>query len=284
MDRRRFLASVSASVPLALAGCVGGQDDGESSTTTDETTDTTESTDTTTTTTTDDGPMAFGDEVSLADDRAVSVESAGSTAFVVSADGGGRTVHAGNTTRYTLLTFQVDAVDDYEAFVSENVTLTVNDQTYGDPVFPLGGGFNQFTAAFPVPNDVTPYTASVDLDTGDTTASWELSARDVQDITQAVEFSVTSVSAPDTVESEGSFGVDLTVDNAGDAMTFVTKVLGTAGAPTRTSFDIDAGTEKTVTVDATAPAAGDDSEFDVTLDWGADSATRTIAFGSDTSN
>ncbi|MFC3478551.1 hypothetical protein [Halobacterium litoreum] len=276
MDRRRFLASVSASVPLALAGCMGGQDDGdESSTTTDEPTDTTESTDTTTT---DDGPLAFGDEVSLSGDRALSVENADSTAFVVSADGSGRTVHSGNTTRYTLVTFQVDAIDDYETFVGENVTLTVNDQTYDSPVFPLGGGFNQFTAAYPVPNDVTPYTASVDLDTGDTTATWEFSARDVETITQDVEYSVTDVAAPDAVASEGSFSVDVTVDNAGDAMTFVTKVLGTAGAPTRTSFDIAAGTEKTVTVDATAPAAGDASEFEMELDWGADAATRTIAF------
>ncbi|MFB6071873.1 MAG: hypothetical protein ABEJ88_02800 [Halobacterium sp.] len=276
MDRRSFLASASATVPLALAGCLGGQDD-SSTTTTTEPTDTTEQT-TTQQTTTTSGPLSFGEEVSLSGDRAIAVADASSTAFVVSRDGSERVVHAGNTTRYVVVTFQVDAISDYESFVPQNVTLTINDATFTDPVFPLGGGFNQFAAAYPVPNDVTPYTASVDLDTGDTTATWEFTARDIQAISQTVDFEVTKVTAPDSVASGAGFSVDLTVDNAGDAMTFVTKVEGTSGAPFRTSFDVPAATKKTVTVDATAPDAGDASEFDVTLDWGANTATRTISY------
>lgn len=286
MDRRRFLASVSASVPLALAGCLGGQDDTPSTTTapTQTTADATTETTTDATTTTDgDGPLGFGEHASLSDDRSISVESADATAFVVTADGTERLVHAGNTTRYTLVTFQIDEIAEYESFVRENVTLAVVDQnddeqTFEPELFPLGGGSNQFTAAFPVPNDVTPYLASVNLDTGDTTAAWEFDAAAISDITQNVDFEVTDVSAPDAVESEASFGVDLTVDNAGDPMTFVAKLLGTASAPTRTSFDLDGSAETTVTVDASAPAADGASEFDVTADWGADTATRTVAY------
>lgn len=285
MDRRRFLASVSASVPLALAGCLGGQDNDPSTTApTQTTTDpTTDGTTAGTTTETSDGPLSFGEHANLSGDRSIAVEGADATVFVVTADGAERLVHAGNTTRYTLVTFQIDEITEYESFVRENVVLTILDQndderTFEAELFPLGGGFNQFTAAFPVPNEVTPYLASVNLDTGDTTAAWEFDAGDISDITKSVDFEVTEVSAPDAVESEGSFGVNLTVDNAGDPMTFVAKLHGTASAPTRTSFDLDGSTETTVTVDASAPAADGDSEFEFTVDWGADTAARTVSY------
>ena len=225
--------------------------------------------------------MSVGEKVSLGDDRAIGVVGTGATAFVVTRNGTDTQVHAGNTTRHVLVTFNADGVDDYESFVAENVTFTINgEETFSDPVFPIGGGSNQFAAAYAVPNDLTPYTASVALDTGDVSGTWEFDARNIESITHHVDFKVASVSAPDAVAAEADFGIDVEVENAGEVLEFVTQVQGTAGAPKRASFEIPAAKTKTVTVEATAPAADGNSEFDVTLNWGADSATKTIAFGS----
>lgn len=276
MNRRRFLASASAAASLALAGCTSGQDDEPSTTT--EATDTTTPQTTTPTTTTDDGPLAIGDEVSLFGESAMTVAGASASAFVVSRDGAERAVHSGNTTRYVHVTFDIDAIDDYETFVAENVTLQLNDETFTDPVFPLGGGRNQFVAAYPVPNDLTPFTGSVVLDTGDASATWEFDARAIEDVTQTVNYAVTNVAAPDSVAAESSFAVDLTVSNDGDPMEFVTKVFGTSSAPFRESFDVEGGSESTLTLDLTAPSADGDSEFEFSLDWGARTVNRTVAF------
>ena len=279
MERRRFLAGLSATVPLALAGCLGGQGDEDTTSTTAPTDETTTQTPDQTTTTTDSGPMSVGEKTSLGDDRAIGVVGTDATAFVLTRGGTDRQVHAGNTTRHVLVTFNVDSVDDYESLVAENVTLTINDEeTFSDPIFPLGGGANQFTAAYAVPNDVTAYTGSVDLDTGDTTASWAFSARDIESITQSVDFEVTNVTAPDTVAAEAEFGVDLEIDNSGDAFEFVTTVKGTASAPTYVTFDVPASKTVTKTLDLTAPAAAGASEFHVELDWGANGFAEAIPF------
>jgi hypothetical protein len=271
VDRRQVLASAAAAAAAGLAGCLGGGDS-DSSTTTDE------QPTTTATTTTDSGPMAVGDERSLGDDHAMTVAGLDASAFVVSRNGSDRVVNAGNTTRYVHVTFEVDNVDDYETFVRENATLRINEETYGDPVFPLGGGFNQFTAAYPVPNDVTPYTGGVDLDTGDTEATWEFDARDIGDITMDVDWDVSSVAVPDSVAPEAEFAVELTVANAGDDVTFATEYAVGDGSGGRESWSAPGGEDTTVALELTAPAADGASEFDVSLDWGARSVTRTVAF------
>lgn len=280
MERRRFLAGLSATVPLALAGCMGGQGDEDTTSTTAPTDDTTTQTpDGTTTTTTDSGPLSVGEKTSLGDDRAIGVVGTDATAFVLTREGTDYQVHAGNTTRHVLVTFDVDSVDDYESLVAENATLTLNgEETFSDPIFPLGGGANQFTAAYAVPNDVTAYTGSVDLDTGDTAASWTFSSRDIESITQSVDFEVTNVSAPDTVAAEAEFGVDIEIDNSGDAFEFVTTVDGTASAPMRATFDVPASETTTKTLELTAPAADGNSEFRVTLDWGVRGSMHAIPF------
>ena len=280
MNRRRFLTTVSAALPLSVAGCLGNGNEDEPSTTSPPASDSPDNPDDPTTAgPTTSGPMSVGDKLSLGDDRALGVVGADATAFVVTRSGTDYQVHADNTTRHVLVTVDADAIDDHESFVAENVAFTINgEETFTDPVFPLGGGSNRFAAAYAVPNDLTAYTGSVNLDTGDTSATWEFDARDIESITMDVDFGVLSVSAPDAVAAEADFGVDLEVENAGDALGFVTLVEGTAGAPTRASFDIPAGETKTVTVEATAPAADGNSEFDVTLDWGADTTSKTIQF------
>jgi hypothetical protein len=276
MDRRQVLASASAALGAALAGCMGGGDDDTSTTTTTEQTKTT--TTTTTTTTTEQGPMAVGEELSLGDDQAMAVSGLDASAFVVSRDGSERVIHSGNATRYVHVTFEVDNVDDYESFVRENAALRLNEETYTEPVFPLGGGFNQFTAAYPVPNDVTAFTGGVELDASDATGTWEFDARNIEAVTMTVDWEVTNVAAPDSVAPEADFTVDLTVVNDGDDIEFVTKYAVAGGSPSRDRWAAAGGEESTITLELTAPAADGASEFDVSMDWGARSVTRTIAF------
>lgn len=275
MDRRQVLASASAALGAALAGCMGGQD-GDTSTTTTTTEQTT--TTTTTTTTTESGPLALGEEVSLSGGAAMTAAGLGASAFVVSRDGSDRVIHSGNTTRYVHVTFEVDDVDDYESFVRENVALRLNDETYTDPVFPLGGGFNQFTAAYPVPDDVTPYTGGVELDTGDTTTTWEFDARDIGDATMTVDWAVADVAAPDSVAPETDFTVELTVSNNGDDIQFVAQYAVGSDSRSRDSWTVPGGEEKTIALELTSPARDGASEFDVSMNWGARSVTRTVAF------
>lgn len=269
MDRRDFLAGTAAAVPVALAGCLGsgdGDDDDDDSTQTQ-----TPETDT-------DGPLSVGDSASLGDDRGLTVAGIDASAFVVSKEGADRTVHSGKTTRYVHVALQPDGIDDREAFAADNVTLVVNDESFTDPVFPLGGGPSQYVAAFPVPTDVTPYTASVEVEAGDATATWELDARAVEDATQTVDYAVSDVSLPESVEPGADFTAELTVSNNGDAMDFVVQYQG-GGNTGRETFDAPAGEERTFTLDLTAPSdpSGDDG-FGVTLDWGARGITELVTY------
>jgi|AntRauMinimDraft_4_1070384.scaffolds.fasta_scaffold00140_22 hypothetical protein len=260
MDRREFLAGTAASLPLALAGCLGEQGDDETDPTQTQTTDDAS---------TGEGPLSVGDEASLSGDRALTVADFDASAFVVSKDGADRTVHSGKTTRYVHVALQPDGIDDYETFAAENVTLHVNDESFTGPVFPLGGGPSQFVAAFPVPSDVTPYTASVEVDTGDAQATWELGARDIETITKAVDYAVSDTSFPESVEPGATFTVELTVSNNGDAMEFVVQH-EVAGAAGRETFDVPAGEETTLELDFTAPSDPDkgDDGVAVELEWG----------------
>lgn len=262
MDRRDFLAGTAAAIPVALAGCLGdnsGNDDDDSTQTQTQTPEQTPD---------DDGPLSVGDSAGLGDDRGLTVAGIDASAFVVSKDGADRTVHSGNTTRYVHVALKPDGIDDREAFAADNVTLVVNDESFTDPVFPLGGGPSQYIAAFAVPNDVTPYTASVEVETGDATATWDLDARAIESATKAVDYAVSNVSLPDSVAPGAEFTADLTVSNAGDAMEFVVQY--EAASSGRESFDIPAGEESTVTLALTAPSdsTGNDGAA-VTLDWGA---------------
>ncbi|MDH5021540.1 hypothetical protein [Halobacterium rubrum] len=269
MNRRDFLAGTAASLPLALAGCLGtgsGGDDDPTQTQTPEHSP-------------GDGPFAVGDEVGLGDDRALTVADFDASAFVVSRDGADRTVHSGKTTRYVHVALKPDGIDDREAFAADNVTLVVNDEEFGDPVFPLGGGPSQFVAAYPVPTDVTPYTASVEVDTGDgETASWEIDARGIESITQTVDYAVADVSLPDAVEPGAEFTAELTVSNNGDAMEFVVQYRG-GGNTGRETLDVPAGEESTLELDLTAPSdPGGDDGFGVTLEWGARGVTELVLY------
>ncbi|SEW04881.1 hypothetical protein [Halobacterium jilantaiense] len=274
MDRRDFLAGTAASLPLALAGCLGSSGDGGGD---GDATQTPEST-------TDDGPLSSGDEVSLSGDRALTVADFDASAFVVSKDGSDRTVHSAKTTRYVHVALKPDGIDDREAFAADNVTLHVNDESFTDPVFPLGGGPSQYVAAYPVPTDVTPYTASVEVDTGDTTATWELDARAIEDITQSVDYAVSDVSLPEAVEPGATFTADLTVSNAGDAMEFVVQY-EVGGSTGRESYDVPAGEETTLELELTAPSTtGDSDDLTVALDWGGRSVSETVAYETTTSS
>jgi hypothetical protein len=265
MDRRDFLAGAAATVPFALAGCLGGP--GDDGTTSDDTGSTGNET------------LSVGDEASLSGDRALSVAGVDASAVVVSRDGADRTVHSGNTTRYVHVALRPTGVDDRERFAAEHVTLTVNDETFADPVFPLGGGSNRFVAAFPVPTDVTPYTASVEVDTGDAAATWEFTAREIEAITKTVDYAVTDVSLPESVEPGATFTAELAVSNNGDPMAFTVQHETGAGAG-RDSFDLPAGEESAVELELTAP--GDPDEGDdgaaVELDWGARSVARVVPY------
>lgn len=279
MERRRFLASVSAAaVPLSLAGCMGGQDDEPSETTT-EPTDSPTTGEPTTTQPTESGPLSFGETAELSGDRALTVESAGASAFAVTRGEGDDQVHSVEDGRYVTVKFSPDGITDYRSFVSEHVTLTVNgEEEFSDPLFPLGGGPSRFDAAYAVPAGITPYTATVDVDTGDATASWEFDARAIEAITQTVDFSVTGLSAPDAVEPDANFTAELTVDNAGDAITFYGVLEGTAGAPARISEDLPAGETTTFDVAATAPEADGADEFEFAVDYGYDDVAETVAY------
>ena len=286
MDRRKFIALLSSSIPLSVAGCMSG-DGGTGSGTTDAPTAATPTTDapaetttkpTTTTTPEADGPLAVGDEVELSDGTAISVDGMDSSIFVLTQGDGGADVEAETGTYYVLVTFGGQGIGDYESFVTENATLVINEQEYGDPVFTYTSGFTTFTAAYQVPADLTPYTGRVKLETGDVSAAWEFDAGVIESITQSVSYAVSSVSVPDAVAPGAPFGIDVTVENGGDPMTFLGQVFGTRAAPVRVRQDVPGSDAKTFTVAAKAPAAGDESEFDVTLDWGADSISKTIPF------
>jgi hypothetical protein len=258
MDRRDFLAGTAASLPLALAGCLGGQGDDESTPNDDQTTQDPSGA---------DGPLAVGDEAGLSGDRSLAVSGFDTSAFVVS-----------KATRYVHVALQPSGIDDREAFAAEHVTLHVNDQSFTDPVFPLGGGPSQFVAAYPVPSDVTPFTASVEVDTGDATATWELAARDIETITKSVDYAVSNVSLPESVEPGASFVAELTVSNNGDAMAFVVQY-DTGAAAGRETYDVPAGEETTLELALTAPSdPGDDDGFDITLDWGARGVTELVTY------
>ncbi|WP_232701050.1 hypothetical protein [Halobacterium wangiae] len=276
MERRRFLAGLTATVPLALAGCIGGQDDEDDTSTTAPTDDTTTQTpDDTTTTTTDSGPLSVGDAVSLGDGRELAVVDAGASAFAVTRGTGAEQVHASDDERFVTVKFAPTGIDDYQSFVAENVTLTINDEeTFADPVFPLGGGSNRFDAAYAIPRDLTPYTATVSVETGSEAASWEFDSRDIESVTQNVDFSVGELSVPDSVPAGEGFTAELPVDNGGGALTFYAVVQGTANAPTRISEDLPASEETVVEIQPTAPDT--DGEFDLTVDWSAGSATKTV--------
>lgn len=270
MERRTFLASVSAAVPLALAGCMGGQD--ESSNTTTEQTDTTDTTDTTETTETTEnpeqsGPLSLGEEASLSGERAFAALDADASAFVVTRGRGDDRIHAVADERYVSVKFAPTGVSDYRTFVEENVTLTLNDEAeFGDPVFPIGGGPNRFDAAYSIPSDLTPYTATVSLETGDGTVEWEFDARDIEAISQNVDYEVGALSAPESVPAGEDFTAELPVDNGGGEITFYAVVEDTANAPTLVSEDLPASEETVVEIDATAPDTDEDA-FEFTVDW-----------------
>lgn len=273
MNRRDVLAGTAASLPLALAGCLGSGDGDDSTQTQTQTPESSRG----------DGPFAVGDEVGLGDDRALTVAGFDASAFVVSKDGADRTVHSGKTTRYVHVALKPDGIDDREAFAADNVTLVVDDQEFGDPVFPLGGGPSQYVAAYPVPTDVTPYTASVEVDTGDgETATWELDARGIESITQTVDYAVADVSLPDAVEPGAEFTAELTVSNNGDAMAFVVQY--EAAGSGRESFEVPAGEETTLELNLTAPSDSDDGDdgAGVTLDWGARRVAEVVPYEDDT--
>jgi hypothetical protein len=273
MRRRRFLAGTAATLPVALAGCLGDQGSGG-----DDGTDSTPTTGDSASA--DDGPLAVGDEANLPGDRALTVDGLDASAFVVSRDGAERTVHSGTTTRYVHVALRPDGIDDYEAFAAEHVTLRVNDEAYTDPVFPLGGGSVRFVAAYPVPADVTPYTASVEVDTGDANATWELDAREIETITTDVDYAVTDVVFPESVEPGETFSVELTVSNNGDAMAFVVQHEA-AGSTGRESVDVPAGEETTLVLDFTAPSdpgEDDDDGVSVELDWGSKGVAEVVPY------
>lgn len=266
MQRRQFIAGIATGVPLGLAGCLGAPNTGGDTTATE------------TAATTDAGTLAVGDAVDLADGGSLSVVDVGAAAFVATRGEGDDQVHSEADGRYVTVKFAPDGIDDYQSFVAENVTLALNgDHEFGDPLFPIGGGPARFDAAFAVPTDVTPYGATVELDTGETAATWELDARDIEAITQTVDYEVTGLSAPESVAPGASFTAELEVVNDGDALTFRGVVEGTAGAPSRFAREVAAGTTETLTFDATAPAA-DGETFDVTIDYGHDDATATVAY------
>jgi hypothetical protein len=278
MDRRRFLASLSATVPFALAGCIGDQEDDTSTTApTDDTT--TQTTGDTTTTPTDPGPMAVGDAVSLGDGRELAVVGSGASAFAITRGTGTEQIHATEGERFVTVKFAPTGIDDYRAFVAENVTLTINDEEeFGDPVFPLGGGSNRFDAAYSIPTDLTPYTTTVTVESDGETASWEFDSRDIQSITQNVDYAVGELSVPDAVPAGESFAAELPVDNGGDELTFYAVIEGAANAPRRISEDLPASEETAVKLEPTAPDADGDSEFEFTVDWGANSVSETVNF------
>ncbi|WP_353635288.1 hypothetical protein ABSL23_07855 [Halobacterium sp. NMX12-1] len=264
MQRRQFIAGIAAGAPLGLAGCLGAPSTSDDAAATD--------------TTTDAGTLSVGDAADLADGGSLSVADVGAAAFVATRGEGDDQVHSEADGRYVTVKFAPDGIDDYRSFVSEHVTLTLNgDHEFGDPLFPIGGGPSRFDAAFAVPSDVTPYGATVELDAEETTATWELDARDIEAITQSVDYEVTGLTAPDSVAPGASFTAELEVVNDGDAVTFRGVVEGTAGAPSRFARDVAAGATETLTFDVTAPPA-DGETFDVAIDYGHADAAATVAY------
>ncbi|MFB6270396.1 MAG: hypothetical protein ABEH83_10655 [Halobacterium sp.] len=289
MERRRFLASVSTTVPLALAGCMGGQDD-DTSTTTTGTTQTTESTmQNTTQQQAASGPLSVGEAASLSGGRELAVVDAGASAFVVTRGDAENQVHATEDERYVRVKYAPTGIEDYKSFVADNVTVTVNGRmdsedttTLGDPIFPIGGGPSRFDAAYSIPTDVTPYTATVELQADGGSVAWEFGAEYIEAITQSVDYTVGSLSAPDAVAGGDSFTAELPVENKGDEITFYAVLTGTANAPTRVSETLPSGEETTIQVDATAPEkpsdAGDDASFQFALHWGHGEASADVAY------
>jgi hypothetical protein len=284
MERRTFLASVSASIPLAVAGCMGESDDEPSNTTESNDTTTQPTTQNTTEQPSQSGPLSVGESASLSGGRELAVVDAGASAFVVTRGDADGQVHARENERYVRVKFAPTGIDDYQSFVAKHATFTVNggidsEDTVmlDDPIFPIGGGPSRFDAAYSLPVDVTPYTATVSLDTDDGPVNWEFSAENIETITQSVDYSVGSLSAPDSVAPGDSFTAELPVENAGDEITFYTVLTGTASAPKRISKALTAGETTTVEVDATAPDTDGDN-FEFALDWGHGTASATVDY------
>lgn len=279
MERRRFIALLSSSIPLSVAGCMGGDgSDGAGTTDAPTTTPAPTTEPTATTTPEDDGPLAIGDVFDLPDDKTISVDGIDSSVFVFTQDEDGADVDAESGAYYVRITFGGHGITDYEAFVTEHVTPVIEGETYGDPLFTYTSGFNTFTAAYRVPDDIVPYRGRVKLEIDGVSAAWEFDAGVIEAITRTVDYSVSSVSVPDAVAPGDSFEIEATVENGGDPMTFLAQVFGTMEAPIRVRQDVPTDGVETFAIDAEAPAAGDEDEFDVTLDWGADSIGKTVAF------
>lgn len=285
MERRTFLASVSASIPLAVAGCLGGGDDESGETTTaPETTTTDQTTDEDSITEENSGPLSVGETASLSDDRELAVLDADASAFVVTRGTGEDRIHAVEGERYVRVKFSPTGLDDYQSFVAENVTVAVNGDldsedtvTLADPIFPIGGGPSRFDAAFSMPTDLTPYTATVSLEMGDESVDWEFSAGYIEAITQAVDYTVGSVSTPDTLAAGDDFTVELPVENEGDDVEFHAVLTGTANAPTQVSEPLTGGEETTIEIEATAPDTDGDS-FELVVDWDYGEASTTVGY------
>lgn len=285
MERRKFLTILSTTVPLSVAGCLGGGNDGGSGSpettatpTTDTTSETTPKTTTADTATADDGPLRVGDQVELSGGKAISVDQMDSSISVLTKADRGATVQAEDGAYYVRVTFNGHGITEYESFVTENVSLVVEEQEYGDPVFTYTSGFNTFTAAYRVPADLIPYTGRVNLETDDVSVAWEFNAGNIESITQAVDYSVAGVSVPDATARGSPFELEITVENGGDPMTFLAQVFGTMKGPIRVREAVPGDDAKTFTVKGKAPATTEEDEFEVTLDWGADSVSKTIQF------
>lgn len=293
MERRTFLASVSASVPLAVAGCMGESGDEPSTTSESNGTTAEPTTQATTEQPTDSGPLSVGEAASLSDGRELAVVDAGASAFVVTRGDADEQIHAEDGERFIRVKFAPDGIEDYRSFVEDNVRVTVNERSEGtdhgaillEPVFPIGGGPSRFDAAWSIPTDVTPYTATVTLDAGEETYDWVFDAEHIEAITQTVDYTVGSLSAPDSVAPGESFTAELPVENEGDAVEFYAVLTGTANAPTRIAEDLPGGEETTIEVDATAPERSDGGDqtgaevgFEFALDWGHGAAAATVDY------
>ncbi|WP_232687569.1 hypothetical protein [Halobacterium zhouii] len=276
MNRRRFLTAVSATLPLSVAGCLGnGNDDDQQTSTGSPTTDEP----------TTSEPMKVGETADLSGETALTLLDGTAHASIIVGTEDGPEVAANEGKKWALLNFDADAVDDRQTLVSDSVTLTLNETDYTDPTFVARGGQNDFTAAYEVPADLSPWAGHVTVDTGDASATWQLDARTLEDMAHAVSYSVTSVSVPDSVARGDSYDVDVTVENAGSAaMRFLARLNPAGVSPTTVEFEVPQGETKTNTTTVTASVAEGTEEFDVSLDWGVDSTTKTIAVDSSSSS
>lgn len=274
MNRRRFLTAVSATLPLSVAGCLG--DD------TEDQPPTTGSPPTSEPTTSE--PMSVGDTADLSGDAALTLLDGTAHASIVVARDDGPEIRANDGKKWILLDFDADYVDDRQALVSDSVTLTLNETDFTDPVFVARGGPNNFTAAYEVPADLSPWAGNVTIDTGDASDTWQLDARTLEDMAHTVSYSVTSVSVPDSVARGDDYDIDVTVENAGSGLLrFLTRLHPAGVASSTVNFEVPKGETKTHTTTVTASVAEGAEEFDVSLDWGVDSTTKTIAVESSAS-